>query len=252
MRKKEVKMDKSVQITLIIAVSVLVIVGAIIGTFNYYAGPQKTINGNGEATIKVVPDLVSVYFNIETKDDSSEIARNENAEIVEELIISLIREGFNREDIVTQSFNLYPNYDWGEDGRTENGFVASHQLKVELSTEESDKIGELIDAGVNAGAQISYINFELSSELQNEYKAKAIKLAAEDAKVKAKAMAEGLDKEIGELVSVSSSNFNYSPWRAFGMVEDMEGAELVREATTDIQPGEREISAQVNAKFKLK
>ena len=245
-------MDKSVQITLIIAVSVLIMVVAIIGTFNYHLSPQKTITGNGQATISVTPDLVSVYFNIETEGETSVEARDNNAEIVDELIINLIKEGFLRKEIVTQNFNIYENYDWSDDGRTENGFIASHQIKVELSTEESYKIGEVIDAGVNAGARVSYINFELSSKLQNEYKAQAIKLAAIDAKIKATAMAEGLDKEIGDLVSVSSSDFNYYPWRAFGEIANTMEASIVKDEVTNIQPGEREVSAQVNAKFKIK
>jgi predicted transposase YbfD/YdcC len=42
---------------------------------------------------------------------------------------------------------------------------------------------KVIDSGVDAGALLQYINFELSNDKQNEYKAQALREAGEDAKV---------------------------------------------------------------------
>ena len=111
----------------------------------------------------------------------------------------------------------------------------------------------MIDAGVDAGASIGYINFELSQEKQNEYKAQALKQAAEDAKIKAESIAEGLGKSIGSIYSISSSDFDYYPWRIYEATASSEaGVAEAKQAATDIQPGEKDITARVSVVFKLK
>jgi uncharacterized protein YggE len=245
------KLDKSVQITLIIVVGIVIL--AILGyvIFSSIISPSNKISVNGYSEIEAFPDLVGIYFNIETKGSTSEEATKENSKIVEELKDSLIMKGFDREDIKTQNFNVYPDYDWVSGKRINKGYKAVHSLKLELSTEDTSKIGLVINAGVEAGAGISYINFELTQEKQNEYKAEAIKQASEDARIKAEAMAQGLGQKLGNLVSVSDSGFDYYPWRVYGAIEEADVA-VAKEATTDIQPDEQKITARVSAVFKLK
>jgi uncharacterized protein YggE len=248
---KHSKIDKSVQITLIVVLAIMALTGIGYMIFTSLTPSLNTVTGNGQATIEAVPDLVAVYFNVETEGETSKEAKDKNAEIVDDLIISLLKEGFERKDIQTQNFNIYPDYDWNNGNREIKGYRATHSIKIELSTEEFDKIGEVIDAGVDAGAGISYINFELTQEKQNEYKAEALKLAAQDAKIKAESVAEGLGKNLGKLVSVSDSYFNYSPWRIYEMDEG-QTVGMAKEATTNIQPGEQEISASVRVIYKLR
>mgnify|MGYP001561245822 CR=1 FL=1 len=245
-------MEKAVQITLIIVAGVLIFGFLAFATFSNIINPtQNTVTGQGTATVKAVPDLVGVYFSVETKASTSEEAASKNADIVEKLKNSLISKGLDKKEIQTLNFNVYPEYDWNSGTQKIKGYIASHQIRVELSTENSEKIGEVIDAGVSAGAGISYINFELSQELQNKYKSEALKLAAEDAKIKASSIAEGLGKKVGSLVSVSTSDFNYYPWRLYE-TSGVASAEDAKAATTNINPGEQEISASVTAIFKIR
>ena len=142
---------------------------------------------------------------------------------------------------------------WVNDKRIDNGFIATHSLKVIVNSEETEKLGGIVDAGVDAGAGISYINFELSQESQNKYKAEAMKTAAQDAKVKAESVAEGFGKKVGKLVSVSVNDFGYYPWNVYSAtsMDVREDAGLAKEAVTNIQPGEREVTARVSAVYKI-
>ena len=248
-------MEKSIKITLIIVLGVIitVLIGAISlnGIFQGQSN-ANTISVDGVSSVKAMPNLISVYFNIETKAKTSENATKLNSDIVEELKSNLIAQGFDEKKIQTQNFNVYPNYEWIGGKQVDKGFIATHSLIIEMSADESDKIGQAIDAGVSAGAGISSINFELTQEKQNEYKAEAMKLAAQDAKIKAQATASGLDKKIGDLVSVQISNFGYYPWNVYsgsGMRTDVMEAKV---ASTSITPSEQEITASVTAVFKLK
>ncbi|MFA6089695.1 MAG: SIMPL domain-containing protein [Candidatus Woesearchaeota archaeon] len=241
------KMEKSVKITLIIAVTILAVV--LIG-FNNLFPTSNTLTSNGDATISVVPDVIAVYLNVETTDKSAEIAKNTNAEIIEKIKTALNQQGFEDKEIETMSYNLYPQYSWSSGKQNLIGYQATHQLRVKMPAEDSDNIGSVIDAGVNSGATISYVSFELSPEKENEYKAEAMKLASQDAKTKAEAVASGLGKKVGRLVSVSTDSFNYYPYRVY---EESAGSSMedAKVATTNIQPSSQDVSASVTAVFKI-
>jgi len=217
------------------------------------ASSQNTLSVEGIATVKAMPDEIGVYLNIETKGETSSEAKDANSEILEKLVSALENQGFERSEIVTENYNIYPDYSWVNDKRIDNGFIATHSLKVIVNSEETEKLGGIVDAGVDAGAGISYINFELSQESQNKYKAEAMKTAAQDAKVKAESVAEGFGKKVGKLVSVSVNDFGYYPWNVYSAtsMDVREDAGLAKEAVTNIQPGEREVTARVSAVYKI-
>lgn len=246
-------MEKSVKITLMIVSTVIVL--ALIGVFAaMQLSPVSghTINVNGNAQIEATPDIVSVYFNVQTRGTTAEEAKNKNSDIVDSVITNLVKLGFERKEITTQDYNIYPDYQWINNQRQDNGYVATHSIRLEMPTSDSGKIGSAIDAGVNAGAGISYINFELSPAKQNEYKAQALRLATEDARIKAESIASGLGKRLGSIQSVSDSGFNYNPWQLYANSDvAMSGAAEAKAAATSIQPGDKTISAQVTVVYKI-
>ena len=243
-------METSVKITLIIVCAVLVL--ALIGVGIFYQSNASNVNVAGNSQVKAVPDLVSVYFNIETSAETAKEAKDNNSEIFDKVLNTLIGLGFERKEITTENFNIYPEYNWQNGGQEITGYRATHNIKIELSTSNTEKIGELIDAGVDNGATISYINFELSLDKQNEYKSEAIKLATEDARIKGESLASGLGKKLGKVVSISYSDFGYSPWPIYMAREGSAGVEEAKQATTDIQPGEQDVNAMVEIVFELK
>jgi hypothetical protein len=244
------KENNAIVITSIISGVILLI--AIIA-FSVLKNPDSNVvTVQGVSTIKATPDLITVYYNIETKGVTSAEASSANTLIYNGLTDALIAKGFEKEDLKTESFSVYPDISWENGKEKQNGYVASHSLKLELDMDELDKLTSVIDAGTNVGAGISYINFELTQESQNEYKAQALKLASEDAKIKAEAVASGFDKRTGRLISVSVNDFGYYPWNVYtssskgGIAED---AQLARESVMNISPSEKDITASVTATF---
>jgi|SRR3989344_5557253 len=238
--------NNSVKITLIVVIGIIVLALLGINFFSTVSG-NDTIRVMGQSSLDITPDMVSVYFTVETKDKSSQIARDKNAEIVAQLKKSLLDLGFSDKDIQTTNFNLYEDKDY-ETG-VSRGFMVTHSVIVKFSTEDITKIGGVVDAGINSGAHVNYIGFELSPQAHNDAKAEAIGLAAQDARLKAEALASGLDKNVGKLVSVSDSSFDYNPWIAYRA----EGASdsVVLKAASDIAPSEQTISAQVTAVYRI-
>jgi len=65
-------MESSVKITSIIvsAVIFLVLVGIVV---YFQVKPTQTVTVSGISTVKAVPDLVSIYFNIETEGETAKL-----------------------------------------------------------------------------------------------------------------------------------------------------------------------------------
>jgi hypothetical protein len=242
--------DKSIQITLIIAGTILLVTLLGYIALNQFMPAKDVLTSNGIAELKAMPDIVAIYFSVETNGTTATEAKDKNAEISDAVITALIKQGFERKDIATQGYNIYEDFEWTEDGRKSIGWKAVNSMKVELKAEKTDNAGNVIDAVVDNGAIISYINFELSIAKQNEYKAQALTQATQDAKIKAEAIAKGLGKSIGKVVSVSSLDFGYNPWPILreGMVAS---AMEAKHAVTNIQPGEQTVSASVSVTYKL-
>lgn len=240
------KIDKHVQITGIVVIAVLILGVMFMNSAN--PSYNDTISVSGNAVIPAMPDLVGVYFSVDTQGSTSQEAASKNSDIVDRLKDSLIARGFAEEEIQTQNYNIYPDYNY--ETNTIKGYRATHSLRVEIPANESSKLEGMIDSAVAAGSGISYINFELSPEKQNTYKAEAMKLAAQDATKKAEAVAEGLGKDLGKLVSVSVNDYNYVPWLAYDASGASESA--VKEAARSITPTNQDVSATVTAVYKLR
>ncbi|MEK6842319.1 MAG: SIMPL domain-containing protein [Nanoarchaeota archaeon] len=243
------KIDNSVLITLIIVSGVLIL-GAMVFMFVNYTVYAKTVSSNGMATIKVFPDLVGIYFNIQNIGMTSSEASEKNSEIYDKMKNFLLILGIDKDNIQTESFSVYPEYDWSTGQQKINKYIATHSVKVEILIDDKEKISDVLDAGINAGAGISYINYELTDENQNKYKVEAIKLATEDARTKAEALALGSGGKLGSLVSVSTSDFGYVPWIAFAE-SDIAKVDI-REIETRITPSDQEISSTVTAVFRIR
>lgn len=248
------KENHAIAITSIIAGSIVIIALLTLFVFVPMFSSTNTMTVQGTSTIKVMPDLVSVFLNIQTNGTTSSDANTANTAIYNQLKTSLISLGFTDSQIGTDSYNIYPNIIYDTTGHATNqGYIATHVVKLEFSANDTTKLSSVIDAGTNAGAGVSSINFELSQALQNQYKAQALQVASQDAKTKADAVAAGFGKTTGVLVSVSVDNFNYYPWpiyAASGSAPSVANAGA-KVATMNLAPTSQDVTASVSATYKL-
>lgn len=251
MQKNDKATSDSVKITLIIVATIVVLaIATLVVVLSLRQGTSITTTGN--SVLKATPDLVSIYFSVETNGSNASEAKDKNAEIVDNVITELIKKGINRDSITTENFNIYPDYEWTENGQVFKGYKATHSIRVQLESNKMDDAGDVIDISVNNGALVSYINFELSTAKQNELKAQALSQATQDARVKAESIASGLGKRLGRVLSVQDSSFDYNPWPIYRndvMAVSAEGAKAAIE--TNISPGQQEVTARVTVAYKI-
>lgn len=239
------KQDNTIKLTGLIIVGVLALsLIIVLAVYNFEA--RSTINVEGTGDVEVMPDIVSINFRIQTNGETSAQAKSNNDEITNKVIESLILQGFSREEIQTKNLYVSEEYDWSKETRELTGYVASHYVIVEMSTENTEKISLTLDAGINAGATLDYISYSLSEELEKEVRKEAIAKASINAQEKAQDMAIGLGSKLGRIVQISESyNNGYYPlYRAESLAMDS--------GTGNIQPQEQTQTASVTVVYEIR
>ena len=235
----------------IMLVVVLVIILVIIGFFKYLnSGEKAKITTNGKSEIKTAPEFVSVYIMVETLNDSAQIAKDENAKISENVLIALLKTGLEKKDIETVSYNIYENYIWDGQKQKKEGFKVSNNLKIKVKN--IDLTGKVVDVVIDNKALVQGINFEISLETENKLKKETLAKAAQDAREKAEALAEGSGGKLGKLVGLNDNEFYYQPYPIYAYTESTGGAVDAKRAATNIQPQELTVTGNVNAVYEIK
>ncbi|HVL26926.1 MAG TPA: SIMPL domain-containing protein [Acidimicrobiales bacterium] len=135
-----------------------------------------------------------------------------------------------------------------EDGRQlDRGYRASHVLHLRLA--EAAGVGELVRRAVEASAAW-VVGPAWAVGPDNPAHAEACRLAAEDARRRAEAFAATLGARLGPLVSAAEpatrpagGDVPFTPMRAV--------AAGTAQADIDVQPGEMEVTATLDASFAL-
>ncbi|VVB73708.1 Uncharacterised protein [uncultured archaeon] len=212
---------------------------------------EKTISVTGTAQISVPPDKVVIYVQVQTRSNTSaNEAKDLNANISDAVLASLLKAGVDKSGIETGGFSVNPEYDWTQDkGQVLKGYVATNSMTITLS--DFDNAGKVVDAAVNSGGLISYINYDLSVSKLNEYKATVLVDASKDAKTKAESIASGLGKSLGDIVSVDSSDYNYWPYQLYGASEAGATPAVAKQVATNLPSANIDVSSTVSVVYRI-
>jgi len=211
---------------------------------------RNTISVTGTASLEVSPDKAEVYVKVETEEKTALAAKNRNSRKANDVIAALKAIGIDKDEIETSRFSIYPNREWDETRRTSEitSYIATHVLRV--TTNDVEDVGKLIDKAVNAGANgLDRIELGLTKSTQEEVNAEVLKRASEQGKNKAESLAKTMKVKLGDIVSISESNFNYRPYQYYPRAAGM--AEMAVEESISIQPEDVEVSAYVSLVFEI-
>jgi hypothetical protein len=214
-------------------------------------GPEnlRSLSVNGNARVTAAPDIA--YITIGARSESAEAAEavTSNTAQVEAIIAALGAMGVEPKDIQTSGFNIYPQDEWGPDGqRTGVRYVVENTLYV--TVRDLEKIGELLGAAVDAGANTIYgISFDI--EDKEALIAQARAQAVENARKQAEELAKAAGVELGEIQSISYYNSYPAPFLdnkgGYGG-----GAAVEAVAAVPVSPGQLTITADVSVSYLLK
>lgn len=193
-----------------------------------------TVTGNG--SVNATPDKASFNFGVQVNAATAADANNKANAQAQAIVDALKSAGVPDSDIQTSSVSLWPQT--SSDGQTVTGFQASNSVSVST---DIGKSGALVDAAVGAGA--NQINGPtLSVGDQSSYYAQALKLAVNDAKTQAQAIADAAGLTLGGITHITNGGSTPTPIY-YGY------ADSAKVAATPIEAGSQQIQASVTVTY---
>ena len=76
--------------------------------------PKRVMTVTGIGSLSIMPDTVQIQLEVRTESKQLSQAQQENADLMNQVIESLLELGIDREDIQTVAYNISPQYDYVE------------------------------------------------------------------------------------------------------------------------------------------
>ena len=169
-----------------------------------------TIAVSGQATIKAVPDTVSLTLGVQTEAPTAGDAMDLCSAAMAKVMNAIVQMGVPRINIQTANISLYPQYQYDDKGGNPRiiGYQASNTVSVKWN--QMDRVGDLIDAAVRAGANnIWGIGFSVSDP--RPLYLQAVAEAVRDAKTKADVLANAAGIKVGAVKNMSLDTYFSGP-----------------------------------------
>lgn len=203
-----------------------------------------TVSGRGE--VRAAPDRATVTLGILARAPALESARAEANRVVGALLGVARELKIADADVHTTRLGVSPEYDYGDGKRARRlvGYVVQRQLVVELK--DIDRLGELLERGLNAGANLAGEPL-LDSSRRAELEREALARAVADARANAAVIARALDCSVGSAHSATQGGAEGPqpiPMQRMAMAAGAAAPETY-------QPGELAFAASVSVRFEL-
>jgi uncharacterized protein YggE len=201
------------------------------------AATAHSIVVTGSGSVTSVPDRAQLSFGVSSTAKTASAALRANAAEMTRVIASVKSQGIAAADVRTELVSLSPVYSQGGDAIV--GYTASNSVGV--TVRNLDKIGALIDAAVDAGAnQVNGPNLVRSDA--NALYRQALRAAISNARGKAQTIAKASGLALRRITDVTESG---------GPAPVPEAAKVSAAPSTPIEPGTQLVEATVTVTFSV-
>lgn len=171
--------------------------------FSIASFAQGEIVIEGKSSVKLIPEQLIFNINMSVKDSNYQKCTNLALERIEFIKSQFAKNGIDKELIKTQNYSIREirKHDYKTQKSVFDGFEASIPITIKTTRDYSknDQIFEIIKNNFDANFNL---NFALTPEQIDAVKEKLIKLAVEDAKQKAKVVAESAEVKLGKISKI--------------------------------------------------
>ena len=208
--------------------------------------PARVLTITGQGRVQVEPDRAWVRVGVYTEADRAQNAVEENSRISHAVMKAIAGQGVAQEDIRTGRYQVFPREERDRDGVVvRRSFAVEHEIVV--TVKELDRVGRILDAALDAGANRVYgVAFGLSHPQRALEQARI--QAIEDARRQAEALAQAAGVKILSIQSINVSGSPVSPPRTY--VAKAEA--MAADAGVPIAPGTLEVTATVTIVFEIR
>jgi uncharacterized protein YggE len=209
--------------------------------------PVPVVVTAGEGIVQAVPDRAFVNVTAESRGSNPREAQRRNAELMKPVLDKLRAAGIPADSIRTTSYDLQQEWDFVNNRRISRGYVARNTVEVRVDT--LDKLGEILELAVSAGAtSVGDVRFDLKERAKLERE--ALRLAVADARARADAAAAGAGQSIARVVRIEEHSV-VAPPPPMPMMRVTAHGEAAQ-ADVPISSGQMELRARVTVTAELK
>jgi len=219
-----------------------------------------TLSGYGE--VNAVPNIANVYFSIKKESKTVKEAQTLVAQIENKSIDFLKKNNILEKDIKTSNASFYPKYEYKYNTKTTipcngyncpprqskkiiSGYIASESITVKVRN--VDIVGKIMQGlGSLSVSNLNGPNFSIDNE--DGLKAEARRKAINNAKEKARTLANDLGIGLGKIVSFSESANYPRPMYFNRMTTESISSKPV---VAKIPKGENTISSNVSITYEI-
>ncbi len=212
------------------------------------APPPPTLTVSGDAEVRVAPDLAQLRMGTTVQAKTAADAQQQVSKVMTDAMAAVRKLGIPREDVQTARVQLQPVYAGhnlkGKDEPRIVGYRASNVVSARVL--DLAKVGDVIDAGVGAGAnEVHAISFELEDD--TAAREEALRQAVAKARAKAHAIAEALGVTLTGVRAVREGGTEVRPFEQANMMHAVAGGK----GGTPIQAGQVTVEASVTVEYRL-
>ena len=161
---------------------------------------QPHIIANGLGAIEKTPDIVTLRFNVSAKAESLSAAKKTVDNIVAKAIAAATKNAVIKDHITASKLSAYPQYEWKNSTRRYVGEQVDRLVEIKLT--KTKRYNGLVDGLLSAGVtrlQPAQLDFSQREKLESD----ALLVALDNARNKARAMANHLGAELGEIYQIA-------------------------------------------------
>jgi uncharacterized protein YggE len=222
---------------------------------------RVVVSATGEADGE--PDLAVLSVGVEATGDAAGTVRNDLSTAAEDLREALLDAGLDEDDVTTSNYSIRDRLDrraMEEDGvrpRSDDDldeyryYQGVHTYSVEVS--EIDRVGEIIDVAVDAGADnVGRVTFTLSDGRRSDLRETALDRALETAREEAEHIASEVGASITEVTVVDAAEGHVDTVSREYLADAAATATPVAEgASTSVEPGDVTVTANVRVQYTI-
>lgn len=213
------------------------------------AAPEnlRTLDVSGVGVVYLSPDVVYINIGVNTQNENASEAVAINKENTSAVIQAIKDFGVADKDVRTSNFSIWTNQQYDNFGQaTGTNYTVDNTVIVTIR--DVDKLGDLLDAAIAAGANNIY-SIQFDVEDKDDANKEARKLAVENAKVQAQDLADVSGLSLGDIQKISYYESGASAYFYGGKGGGGGDAES---SAVPIQPGQLAVTVTVNMTYIVK
>ncbi len=209
---------------------------------------SRKIHVTGNGSVVGEPDIATLNLGVSVEKKTVAEAREAAAVAMTAVIDALKARGIAENDIQTERFSIYPQYDYTENGRVLRGYSVNNTVSAKVRALEN--LSGVIDDAAQAGGDIVVVNaIQFMIEDTTPLQTQARGLAVKDAEAKAQTLADASGVTLGKPITITETSHTASPPIAFA--REAAFAEDSALSSTPIEAGELTVTVNITIVYEI-